>query len=340
MNTTVTKNPAIEFFRFAFIGVIVLWHFNNIVPIFKCGDFAVDFFFILAGAMLYRSYLVHPGQEPVMYTFKRIRRIIIEWVLTLIPVFIIKFRDWLFINGHLNTDNLFEYLLKFIHELLFLGQTGLYHGTSNYASWFISVLIIGGFILYAALFYFKDKSAVLLFPVFSLLSLVFVFSDGFPGWEVRGCFDLQLLKGTAEMALGATTYHIAERYQHRLDLRRHLVDLISICAIVLMVALLFNDREFAPYSILFSTLILVGCLTDNSLILKVFNKTRKLWITLGGVSFEMLLIHGLVKPAVSFAGIGNLPPVISTTLYFLLVIASAFGLKWINGKLSPIIFSK
>lgn len=53
---------------------------------------------------------------------------------TLIPVFIIKNRDYLFIGHTINSDNVLEYVLKLFHELLFLDQNGLYSGTSNYAS--------------------------------------------------------------------------------------------------------------------------------------------------------------------------------------------------------------
>ncbi|MBQ3847027.1 MAG: acyltransferase [Bacteroidales bacterium] len=338
MNTTISRNPAIEFFRFVFIGIIVLWHFSNIVPIFQCGDFAVDFFFILSGAMLYRSFIVHPGQDSVKYTFNRIRRIFFEWILVLVPVFIIKFRDWLFIDGHLNKDNLLEYALKFIHEIFFLGETGLFNGSSHYASWFISALIVGGFILYSALYFFKERCPGFYFPVFAMLSLVFLYKDGFPGWGIIGCFKLQLLKGTAEMAIGATIYHYAERYQQSLKKYHTLIDFISLAAIAMWIVLLFNDRKFSPYSILFCSLILVSLLVDNSLMVRFFSRSSRLWLLLGGISFEMLLTHGLVKPIVSYLNIGMLPPLISVTLYLLLVIASAFGLKEVNKKASPLIF--
>ena len=84
MLTTTSKNKAIEFFRFAFITVIVLWHFSNICQVFQHGGLAVDFFFVLAGALLYRSYFCHPGRDAVQYTFRRIKRICIEWVLILL----------------------------------------------------------------------------------------------------------------------------------------------------------------------------------------------------------------------------------------------------------------
>ena len=218
MNTSISKNGSIEFLRFLFISVIVVWHFNNIVPIFKCGDFAVDFFFILAGAMLFRSFLVHPGQDALQFTGKRVHRIFFEWMITLVPVFIIRSREFIFTHTCLSFENLAKLFLRFFHELLFLGQNGIYHGTTNYASWFISVLIVGGGIIYSVIYFFKDKATFLCFPVFCLLSFTFYYSlPESDLWSVKGCIDLQFLRGCSEMALGASIYHIAEKYQNVLQ---------------------------------------------------------------------------------------------------------------------------
>ncbi len=336
MITTTSRNAGIEFFRFLFISVIVLWHFNNIVPLFQCGDFAVDFFFVLAGAMLFRSFLTHPDQDAIQFTFRRIRRIIIAWLLVLIPVFFIKNRDYLFAGGF-RPETWFNYGLKLLHELLFLGQNGLYEGTSHYASWFICILIVGGGILYAALQFFKDKAVMLYFPVFSLLSLVYFYNTStFEPWVTRGCWDMMFLRGCGEMAIGASIYYFAEKYQESLQKSRRLVDILSVVALAGLILLLFARRDYASYAPLFSSLILLGTLTDNSLYCHILRSP--IWITLGGISFEMLLVHGLVKPIVSFAGIGNLPAVISVTLYFGLVVVCAFALKWLNKKMIPIIF--
>lgn len=337
MNTTTSRNTAIEFFRFLFISVIVLWHFHNIVPIFQCGDFAVDFFFVLAGAMLYRSFLTHPGQDAVQYTFRRIGRIIFEWIIIIIPVFFIKNRDNLFTEGGLQAGNLFKYALKLFHELLFLGQNGLYEGTSHYASWFICILIVSGGLLYAVLQFYEEKAPMLFFPVFSLLSLVYFYKTStFTPWTIRGCWDMMFLRGCGEMAIGASLYFLAERYQDSLRKYSRQVDLLSIIALVGLLLLLFAPRSYASYAPLMSCLILLGTLTDNSLFCRLLK--QPCWLSLGGISFEMLLIHGLVKPIVSFAGIGNLPAIISVTIYFGLVVASAFALKWLNKKMISTIF--
>ena len=339
MNTTTSRNTAIEFFRFLFISVIVLWHFHNIVPIFQCGDFAVDFFFVLAGTMLYRSFVTHPGQDAVQFTFRRIERIAFEWIIIIIPVFFIKNRDYLFTEGGLQAGNIFNYTLKLFHELLFLGQNGLYEGTSHYASWFICILIVGGGILYAVLQFYKDKAAMLFFPVFALLSLVYFYTTStFEPWVTRGCWDMMFLRGCGEMAIGGSLYFFAEKYQESLQHSKRLIDILSVVALIGLILLLFAPRDYASYAPLFSCLILLGALTDNSLYCHILKSP--IWITLGGISFEVLLIHGLVKPIVSFAGIGNLPAAFSVTLYFGLVVASAFGLKWLNKKLTPIIFPK
>ena len=330
MNTTYSINRSIEFFRFSFISVIVLWHFSNIVPCFHHGDFAVDFFFILAGAMLFRSSLVHPDDDAIQYSFRRIKRIFPEWVITLVPVFLIKNRESLF-NGSIS--GLFEhwlgYILRFFHEILFLGNTGLYAGTSNYASWFINVLITGGFIIYTIVHLYKEKATLFFFPVFTLLALTYVFTlKEREIWSVKGCIDLQFLRGSAEIALGTCLYYFANRFQTQLQKHTPLVNFLGVLSLILLVILLFTHRSFAPYVPLLSCFLLLSTLTDTSLFYQVFQ--HNIWITLGGISFEMLLIHGLVKPVVSFAGIKYLPPYLSVPLYLGLVIISAFGLKRIN----------
>lgn len=269
-------------------------------------------------------------------TFRRIKRIVIEWVLVLIPVFFIKNRDFLF-SGGFHPGTWFNYVLKLFHELLFLGQNGLYTGTSHYASWFICILIVGGGILYAVLQFYKDKATMVFFPIFALLSLVYFYNTStFEPWVTRGCWDMMFLRGCGEMVIGSSLYYFAEKYQDSLQNSKRLIDILSLVALAGLILLLFAPRNYASYAPLFSCLILLGALTDNSLYCHILKSP--VWITLGGISFEMLLIHGLVKPIVSFAGIGTLPAGISVTLYFGLVIACAFALKWLNKKLIPIIF--
>lgn len=329
MNTTVSKNSSIEFFRFLFMCVIVLWHFHNIVPLFKCGDFAVDFFFILSGCMIYRSFLIRPDTDAIQFTFRRIKRIYLEWIIVLIPVFFIKFRDFIFIGKSLNTSNLYKYFLRLFHESLFLSQNGLFTGSSNYASWFICVLIVGGGILYSVNYHYPEKAPGLFFPIFSLFSLVYFYSIN-PNeiWSIRGCFDLQFLRGCAEMCLGMTLYYFAEKYQSDLCKHHSIVDFFSILSLILFISLLFASREFANYSPLCCCMFLLGSLTDNSLMSRCIK--GEVWVKLGGITFEMLLIHGLVKPFVSFIGIGRLPAVLSITVYLVLVIMAAIALKWLN----------
>lgn len=331
MKTSISKNGSIEFFRFIFISVIVIWHFHNIVPVFQCGDFAVDFFFILAGAMLYRSFAIHPEQDSVQYTFKRVKRIFLPWVITLVPIFFIRNRDNLF-NGNYSFTHIFEHILRFFHEVLFLGQHGMFHGTSNYASWFICVLIVGGGIIYSFLYFYREKAAMLAFPVFSLLALTYFYTlPPTELWAIKGCFDVQFLRGCAEIAFGASVYFFADRYQESLRKNIRVLNLIGVIAFIFLIILLFMPRRFAPYAPLCSSALVLSCLTDNSCLQKLLDK--QIWFSLGGISFEMLLIHGLVKPAVSYAGIGALPPFISIPLYYGLVIISAYGLKWLNGVL-------
>lgn len=336
MKTTLTKNGSLEFFRFVFLSVVVLWHFDNIVSIFKCGDFAVDFFFILAGGMVYRSYLIHPDQNAMDFTVRRVKRIFPEWIVTLIPIFLIHNRDSIF-NGTASFEQILANILRFIHEMLFLGQNGLYEGTSNYASWFICVLIVSGGIIYSVLRFYKDKATFLFLPVFSLLALVYFYSVTPASlWSIKGFIDIPFLRGSAEIAWGACLYHYAELYQDNLQKRTLLVNLSGLFALILLIVLLFTSWRFAPYVPLFSTIVILSCYTDTSWFNTVLR--NRMSFVLGGISFEMLLVHGLIKPIVSYAGIGRLPVYLSVPFYFGLVVLSAFMLKRLNERILHKVF--
>ena len=193
--------------------------------------------------------------------------------------------------------------------------------------------------LYAVLQLYHEKATYLFFPFISLISLVYYFHN-YPefGWSVIGCWDMIFLRGTGKLAIGCSLYYFAENYQKELQEAKIAIDFLSLSALLLIIVLLFAQRDYANYAPLLSALVLLGAFTDNSFLCR--NIKSNIWITLGGISFEMLLIHGIVKPVVSFAGIGQLPGVVSIPLYLSLVIISAFGLKWINKKLMPVLFTK
>lgn len=170
------------------------------------------------------------------------------------------------------------------------------------------------------------------FPVFSLLALTFFYTlPTSELWSIKGCIDVQFLRGCAEIAFGASVYYFADRYQETLQNYLSIVNTAGILSFIILVILLFMPRSFAPYAPLCCSVMILACLTDNSVFQRYLN--GQIWFSLGGISFEMLLIHGLVKPALSYIGIGVLSPFFSVPLYLGLVIISAYCLKRLLHKI-------
>lgn len=121
---TTQKNFAVEALRFIFMVMICIHH-SHFLPQMHHGYVAVDFFFILSGVFLFRTYLKSNAPSLLEYNIKRIIRFIPEYTIALIVTAIIYFQ--LFHAAYMD-GKILEIIKQFLNNLLFLCGSGIFSG--------------------------------------------------------------------------------------------------------------------------------------------------------------------------------------------------------------------
>ena len=213
------RNGEIDFLRFIFAILILVYHFNNLFKfnLSPHGYIGVEFFFIVSGFLMaqkvdrFRSTAVSAlsiPNETWIYTINRIKSFYMFYVSAIILQIVIRN---ILIN-HMSFKKILERILLSLptFSLTFNGLTGhigLYVGNT----WFLSSLVIASFIFFPLLLKSFDFSSKILLPIVALVCLAFLDANDlfhswnkWIGWTYNG-----LLRGIADLALGISMYPLA-----------------------------------------------------------------------------------------------------------------------------------
>lgn len=274
------RNTSIEFLRFLFISIIVIYHFGGVFP---NGYLGVEFFFILSGFLLYRSCQIK-HLLPIYYLSRKIKRFYLKYIVALGIIFLLKFKIWL-------TGDIVDNILRLIAEMLFLQNIGFYSGGYNTPCWYLSVLIVGGTILYSLLFFYKNATINIIIPISVVFTYSYLFSLS-PSFNVLWEGVLPLLRGCAAMGIGVITAYVYEAYNHFFARNKHFLNYISFICLICSLYFCLTINHYDKYVILCFPILIIQCFIENSLLNRLFS--RDIWRKLGSFSFEMFLIHGSV----------------------------------------------
>lgn len=323
------RNNSIEFFRFLFMIVICMWHFN-MFEVFSHGYLAVEFFFILSGFFIYKSYITHPERGTLDFLLLRFKRFFPEFLLLLLITFSVKSFKYLSVTNSFGEN--FTWIINLFDDVLFLFSTGPFTNGVINPTWYMSVLIWGGSWLYAMLRYDSRLALNILFPLLMVVFGGYIRSKGgnIELWFTDNKFFLPLVRGMVEMSIGI---YLCIFFNSKKDIINksysNIVNIMSIFSLINLLILLFIDVYLDIFSILFIPFIILGCLIEKSWFYKLFK--HKIWGTLGGITYEMLLIHWCIlmlfrffidKFDLSYYVLFSLE-----ILYLLLVIIFSFILK-------------
>jgi len=289
MNTVHKKNTAIEALRFIFMLIICVHHFGG--THMKHGYIAVEFFFILSGVMLMKSFMKPNRRGLVDYLCHRIKHLYPEYFIACLFSGIVL---WAIFRDAYIAGSLSDSIRRFINTLLLLNGSGVFIGGFNITLWYVVVLIIGGFIIYALLDYNQKLSLKVIFPILILLYFTFCFNKGesIERWQVEGgVFYNPLWRGTAGLALGTILFYLFRNYGNKLNMEA--LNLISCFSFVLALVLLFAPAFYDSYFLLLFPTIIIGALFQESWLNRLFCSDK--WITVGGITYEMYLLHIPIK---------------------------------------------
>lgn len=314
-----SRNATIEFYRYIFMVVLLMWHgpFDSL----KCGSgyLVVEFFFILSGYMLMESFCRKP-KSASQYSVDRLKKMYLPYFVALclaslyfgiIPDIIIR---------HSISE---ELVFPFIAEALLLQGLGIFDAGINWPMWYFGVLIIGGYFLYYIISRWQSISIHVLIPILSIFTLTYLSysQDGsLENFMTIWIFHVPFWRGIAEMGVGVMLCSFCHSRYSKMH-NSICIDCVSVIALLLIVFVLTSggDHQYDIYAIiLFSFIIYTGIWNKGFLYIVL---GHKVWIKLGGLTYEMYLLHAMTGSlAYRIAG----PEIDNIYLFIIYVIAVTF----------------
>lgn len=308
---------SVDFFRFFFMLQICLWHLDSCVGVMSHGYLAVEFFFILSGYLLYKSSIKDNAKGVFDYTWDKIKRFYPEVLLVTFPAWVVC---WVILDKSPWT---------LFNSVFFLQNTGLYGGGVNPSLWYLSVLLLGGGIIYAILNNNRHLAVTIVLPLLVLLVYTYLLkaNDGsLEMWGTQICFYVPLWRGIAGLSLGcllARFHELKKEY-----LRGKLWDLLFLMSFIGCIAVVFLDNNYDRYALFFYCVIILSCFAQGTLVNKLLNSSN--WNYLGELSFEMLLVHmPIALFLMKLDSMYSPSKWLVLTLYLLLVFCSSIFLRFI-----------
>ena len=292
----------IDFFRFIFAVLIVMFHGRNIIELPKwlggiqhC-DVCVDFFFIIAGFLLFFKF--KPNVDTWEYAKKRFWRLAPNIWFMVILLGILS----IFIKGiHWNFDgNLLRILL--LHCVGFSPITG---GTSMVISWFVSALFWTSiFYVYISKLFAKKYLNLIVWLLIMCCYSIYIqhnhFGTGGHTANVYLIFNIGICRALASMGLG---YFISMAYNEGIlqNVKSKGILLINFCECFLIgflaYYLIFSSKlpcktgmgYIIPFAILFYLMLIKKGFISNFL-------DNNMSVQLGKYSYSIYCFHGVVLP--------------------------------------------
>lgn len=202
------KSNAIVLWRIIFTYMIAIYHFDNCYYIFRdlgirsAWYIAVEFFFIVSGFLLYSNLdrLTQSCKNGVDYFWLRFRRIY--------PYYLGSFLICTVLYAWIYEKRLIDVLVTHVFEAFCMQGIGLDLPWVyvNNTTWYLSVMLIAGFLIFHCLVKWKDTFVHFVAPVIVMVTFSYLFRylgtiNGVA--ETDGFFLNQaLMRGMADMCLG------------------------------------------------------------------------------------------------------------------------------------------
>lgn len=267
-------NRIIDIQRLLFAFVIVICHGHHFTDstkyLFMGGAIAVDFFFLLSGAMLGRtidntSNSTDIGTKTILFMKHRVTR--------LIPEFYIAWMIGVCLDA-INYKSVIEIMKRVITsvgEVLLIDQSGFLNVRFNDVTWYLSALLIVSFIIYPIAI--KDKNRF--FFIIAPLGFILLFGYTYQNWETitvlnwNGVCYNTLIRGSMEIFAGCICYRIAS-YLMKFKLKtwvRIFLSMLSWLPILaaLSYALFHNMTIWSWYIFLMFMVSLIATLINQSI---------------------------------------------------------------------------
>ena len=294
-NCKVKKMNSIEAFRFIFMLMICIWHYQG-TKVLAHGYMAVEFFFILSGVLMYFSASKENALGTFDYTMKKVKRFAPDCLLLIVFV---NLRHMI-LPALLGRKELeVSWLLQALPESLFLQNIGIYTGGVNFPMWYVSVLLFGGAFVYALLRYNKRLAISIVLPMIILVGYTYIFNmdkrGRIDGFDLYGGVYTPMLRGVCGISLGVVLGYIfvlkKQCIQHVKTWVINALGLFSLC-LFLLFEIFPTSQSYDRYLLIVVPFLLLACFMERSLFNKLFSSSC--FSILGGYSWQMLVYHGRI----------------------------------------------
>lgn len=279
------KDNMISFWRVVFTFLIVLFHIFAQYNVGSCWGISVEFFFIVSGWLLMAE--VHKNKlEPYEYLWKRIKRLYPEYL----PMFIIN-AICMFLLGNYSHGNFIWWIKGTgLREALMIHYWpwGEALDLANGATWYISIMLIAGLILYSLAKRCPKILMEIILPITIISFLTYTFREhrSFQYDEIIGIFHIRFFRGLTDMGIGMLLYELNGKIGEKLRKTAVYIAGFAALAFVSVVSKFWGqDNEY-----LYILLISLGVLISFNTPLFVIKPVTKLF---DKISYSMFLHHNL-----------------------------------------------
>jgi len=324
----------------AAIGVIA-WHYTNhfhaspfsglMAPFYGHGLLLVDFFFVLSGYVLARTYWNENRASNFLANLRdRIARL---YPLHFVMLCVVAILQWTLVH-RLNSDPFiytFNDKRDFVLNLLLLNRTGLERGFSfNAPSWSISAEFVVNVAFLAAISARRAVSTPLLAVGF-IAATTAVLRNGLISNATFFGIDNDIFRATFGFCVGVALFRLTAMIE-KISISRVSYDAIAIASAGCFLYYCASSRYSSNWD-LAVTLICFPALIVGAMRGSIINKTLKLppLVLLGSISYSIYLVHFPMQLAVHIAGIAighDLP--YDSRAFFITFLLATIALSWVT----------
>ena len=285
------RNHAIDAMKGIMILFIIIHH-GQLLPFIHHGYLAVDVFFWISGVFLMRSYLKRE-ETAFQYTLRRVKHVFLPYLIAFLLACILDYKHLLSFN---NFDEFMRIFTPFSAFLTLTEEMGALHHpfVVLVGGWYLSVLIIGGFLLYSLLEYNDRiaKKVILPFGIVLGFTLLFSSNSSAENFSVAGAFSYPLLRGFVEMSAGAFLYSLLSAPPLGYSNKSALINILAIIGFIFLIGIMVTNEQLDAYTIVLIPIILTGLLIQDSWLNTFYQKApTHILPALGTLSLEIYLIH-------------------------------------------------
>lgn len=336
---------SIYFWKIIFTYIIVLFHYPPVMGFlynrgYKPGWYiAVEFFFIVSGYLLYDNFSKYRERyhSSYVYTMHRLQQIWPRYLVAFVVVFSVK----AIMNAY-TVKQCVGMLVDAMPEIFLLQGIGL-NREWNYVNptlWYLSILLIAGYIIYWFLLHNEKTFITLLAPTLVMIGYSYLYR--YVGSldaviKTEGIYENQaLIRGFCDMCMGI----FAVKLRHWLEKHVKNIVVLKLCGSVLMLLVILGSLTAGTSTNDFSFVMLLVPAIAIGFIPYEENKLSIIIEKIAGYTIDIYLIHEVFRmylmwiifPEVSYEH-ANIK---ETIVYILLVTATAIVMEQLIRRLEAI----